>query len=92
MLRNLILLSLSEIHRLVYNMCVYHQSYALGALHKCHNILKLTNESLERVYFRQIIVPKLKRLQADQELITSVICILHVATKLKQNPNLVVSL
>lgn len=82
MLRDLIFLSLAEMHKMVRYICADQRSYARGALSKCYRILHLTNQSLERVYFKQILVPKLKVARQQDALYTSLLCVLYVATSL----------
>lgn len=82
MLRDLIFLSLAEMHKMVRHICSDHKSYAVGALSKCYRILHLTNQSLERVYFKRILMPKLKAVQQGDAYYTSLLCVLYVATSL----------
>ena len=85
MLRQLIFLSLTELHKMVNHICGYHRSYAVGALTKCYRILHLTNQSLERVYFHRILMPKLKMVKTVKQgdaFYTSLLCVLYVASNL----------
>ena len=82
MLRQLIFLSLSELHKMVHHICGYHRSYAVGALSKCYRILHLTNQSLERVYFHRVLLPKFQAIQQGDAFYTSLLCVLYVATNL----------
>jgi hypothetical protein len=82
MLRQLIFLSLTELQKMVNHICGYHRSYAVGALSKCYRILHLTNQSLERVYYHRILLPKLKTLKQGDAFYTSLLCVLYVASNL----------
>lgn len=85
MLRDLIFLSLAEIHKMVNHICSYRRSYAVGALSKCYRILHLTNQSLERVYFKRVLMPKLTAVRHEEAFYTSLLCVLYVATSLDTN-------
>lgn len=83
MLRSLVYFSMAELQKLVTSICTSNNACATGTLQKCYRILRLTNESLERVYCNRILIPAIqKENEHVEKMWTSILCILFVATKL----------
>lgn len=82
MLRSLIFYYVAELQKLVTSIANCNQ---VCALQKCYRILRLTNESMERMYCNRVLVPAIRKENESMEKMwASILCILFVATNLEQ--------